>query len=121
MSGNRTAFVILAGGKSPESMGRLMNGLVAAKEANEAGDEVRLIFDGAGTKGLARISEPHDDCSNKIYDELKDSITGACQYCAQAFGVKDELEMKQIPMLAGYAQHPSIRKLLKEDYKVLTF
>lgn len=47
------AIVILAGTESHADVGRLINGLEAAKEfAETEGDDVELIFDGAGTQGF---------------------------------------------------------------------
>jgi hypothetical protein len=51
----KLAIVILAGTESHEGLGRIVNGLEAAKEAKEHGDDLRVIFDGAGTEGLATV------------------------------------------------------------------
>ena len=46
----KAAFVIRASGDSPESLGRVVNALMGAYEMMESGQEVKIIFDGAGTK-----------------------------------------------------------------------
>jgi len=43
------AVVPLADTTTAEGMGRMGNALTTAKEVTEAGDEARIIFDGAGT------------------------------------------------------------------------
>jgi len=50
----KAAFVILASGDSPESLGRVVNALMGAYEMMESGQEVKIIFDGAGTKRPSR-------------------------------------------------------------------
>jgi hypothetical protein len=45
----KAAIVVLAGTESHADLGRVTNALEAAKEFEEAGDDVEVIFDGAGT------------------------------------------------------------------------
>lgn len=45
----KVAIFILAGKDTYADMGYVANALMVAKEFKEAGDEVKLIFDGAGT------------------------------------------------------------------------
>lgn len=47
----KVAIVVLAGTETHEGLGRVVNALEAAKELKEGNDEVRIIFDGAGTRG----------------------------------------------------------------------
>ena len=47
---SKVAIVILADTAGPGDFGRAVNGLMTAKEFKEAGDEVQIIFDGAGTR-----------------------------------------------------------------------
>jgi len=53
---SKVAVVVLAEAETHESLGRLVNGLMTAKELKDHDDEVRLVFDGGGTKGLAEIA-----------------------------------------------------------------
>ncbi len=47
----KALVVILVGSEGHENVGRLVNGLETAKEfAEHDGDEVELVFDGAGTE-----------------------------------------------------------------------
>jgi hypothetical protein len=46
---SKAAFVILASGDNPESLGRVVNALMGAYEMMESGQEVKIVFDGAGT------------------------------------------------------------------------
>ncbi len=51
----KVAIIVLAGTETHEGWGRLVNALEVAKEFKEGGDEVTLVFDGAGTQGLAEV------------------------------------------------------------------
>lgn len=44
---SKAAFIILAAGDKPESLGCIVNGLMGALEFTEAGGDVKIIFDGA--------------------------------------------------------------------------
>ena len=45
----KLAVVLLAATDTPEAMGRMANALTTAKEFHDAGDDVKVTFDGAGT------------------------------------------------------------------------
>jgi len=49
----KAAIILFADTDRPEGMGRMANALTSAREFNEAGDEVLVIFDGAGVKWVA--------------------------------------------------------------------
>ena len=116
----KVAIVVLANTESHEGLGRVVNALVTAKEFKEHHDELRLIFDGAGTQGLASVAQS-DSKAHALFEETREVITGACSYCAVAFGVRETLRENGIPLLDEYAHHPSLRTLITEGFQVLTF
>ncbi len=116
----KLAIVVLADGETHESLGRLVNALTTAKEFKENRDEVQLIFDGGGTKGLAEIADPAHK-AHALYQAVQDKVSGACSYCASAFGVKNALQAKKIRLLDDYAQHPSLRSLVARGFQLITF
>jgi len=116
----KLAIVVLADGETHESLGRLVNALTTAKEFKENNDEVQLIFDGGGTKGLAEITDPAHK-AHALYQAVQDKVAGACSYCASAFGVKNALQDKNVRLLDDYAQHPSLRSLVAKGFQLITF
>ncbi|MBI3963244.1 MAG: DsrE family protein [Deinococcus sp.] len=94
--------------------------LEAVKEFKEAGDEVQLIFDGAGTQWVSELSQPEHKAS-ALFAAVQDKISGVCAFCATAFGVKESTQACQVPLLSEYDGHPSFRKLLAAGYQVITF
>lgn len=116
----RMAIVILAGTETHADLGRAVNALLAVKEAKGAGDAVRLIFDGAGTKWIGELSAPTHN-SHVLYEAVEDQITGVCQYCAKAFGATDAVQAAGVPLLDEYQQHPSLRNLIADGFQVLVF
>lgn len=96
-------------------MGRVANALEAVKAFKEAKGDVKLIFDGAGTKWLCELSEP-DHPLHSLFESVKADITGACSSCAVAFGAKEGVQACGILLLAEYD-----RKLGSQGYQVIAF
>ncbi len=116
----KAAVVVLADTETHEGMGRVANALEAVKEFKQHGDEIKLIFDGAGVKWAATLSS-HDHKLHHLYQQVSDKVSGVCRYCAGAFGVKEVAVSCNIPLLDEYDGHPSFRELLAEGYQVITF
>ena len=115
---NKAAVIVYTDTESAEGMGRVMNALETAKEFKEHDDEIRLIFDGAGTKWIPKL-EDESHRLNPLYRTVK-SDTQACDYCAEAFHVIDDVEEHGVDLVDEYDGHPSIRSLVDDDYEILT-
>ncbi|HEY3033028.1 MAG TPA: hypothetical protein VGJ54_00010 [Streptosporangiaceae bacterium] len=116
----RAAILVLADTETHEDLGRVVNALMAAKEFKEAGDDVRVIFDGAATKWPGVLSDPQHKY-HKLYEEVTDKIAGACGYCARAFRADQDVRTAQVHLLEEYDGHPSLRRLVADGYQVITF
>ena len=117
---SKVAIVILAGNETHEGLGRLVNALEAAKELKQGGDDVRIIFDGAGTAWVPDLAK-EEHKAHRLYAAVQDKIVGACSYCAAAFGVKDKVQAAGVRLTAEYDGHPSIRSLIQGGFTILTF
>ena len=82
----KLAIVLLAATDTPEATGRMANALTTTTEFLNAKDEVRLIFDGAGTTWIAVLADPGHKY-NRLFDGVRDAVLGACLYCSRAYGV----------------------------------
>ena len=116
----KIAIVVFSDTDTMEAMGRVSNAFMFAMEAAENGDDLKIIFEGAGTKWIPEL-ENKDHKMHGLYMGLKSKITGVCDYCASAFGVKNAVEAAGIPLLNDYKQHPSLRNLVVEGFSVMTF
>jgi hypothetical protein len=116
----KAAVVILAGTEGHENAGRIFNGLQTAREfADTDGDEVELIFDGAGTQWIPEL-EDEDHDYHDLYRSLRDD-TAVCEFCSGAFGVEDEVADSGLVTLDDHDGHPSLRSLVDDDYEIITF
>lgn len=118
----KTALVVLAGTEGHSDLGRVFNALEVAREYKDdgQGDEVTLIFDGAGTEWIPELEDPEHD-AHEIYKSVEDRIEGACRFCAKSFGVFQEIQETDIEFLDDFEGHPSIKSLVDEGYEVITF
>ncbi|MCW9708774.1 DsrE family protein [Fodinibius salsisoli] len=117
---NKVAVIVLADTESHESLGRVVNALELAKELTEHNDEVKIIFDGAGTKWIPKLEDSEHD-AHPLYNAVKENIHGACRFCSKAFGVFKEVKSSGVTLLDEYEQHPSLRNYITNGYQIVTF
>lgn len=116
----KVAIVVLADTETHGDMGRLSNALETVKEFKTSNKEVKLLFDGAAVKWIGKLSDPNSKM-NPMYKNVEEKITGVCGFCAKAFGVKEQIVKAGIPLIEEFEGHPSIQKLVEDDYQVITF
>jgi hypothetical protein len=116
----RLAVVVMAGADTHEGLARLVGALEMAREFKQAGDDVVIVFEGAGTEWAAALPAPEHNVHG-LYSTVADCVRGACEFCASAFGVKDRLESHGMPLLADHDGHPSLRALASQGYQIATF
>lgn len=120
---NKTAIIILSDpkGGAEESIGRLLNGLAAAYDYKEAGSEVKIIFQGTGTR-WPELLQKEDHMANKLYKILEENIEGVSSACAKVWGANpsglDLIANNPLPNTPGLS---SFVELQKDGYNVLTF
>lgn len=123
----KTAIIIMSDPKngSEEALGRVFNALALASECKQKGDEVAVVFNGAGTRWpseLSRLSHP----ANKLYNSVRDVIQGASCGCAEVFGATESLESCGVPnvkdhALAGTAGMLSLRRYVANGWNTVVF
>jgi hypothetical protein len=117
---NKVGIVILAANESHGDLGRVVNALQVAKEFKEADDQVDIIFDGGGVEWIPELADPEHK-AHPLFDAVRDKIAGACKFCANSFGVVDGVKEAGVDLLGDYEGHPSIRELVDDDYRIITF
>lgn len=115
------AIVLQAGSETHEGMARAVHALLYARELAESGYQVALIFDGAGTGWANELRKP-ENALHKHYLKIKElgMVEEICDYCAEAFEVKDDLPEQQKKLLISeYEGHPSLVKWIEKGYQVI--
>lgn len=123
----KAAVILLSDPKATteEATGRAFNALSAVYDFKQQGDEVKLLFQGAGTRWagtLAKKDHPFHD----LYVAVKDKVQGVSCGCAQAFGATDDAlaeglnEVKE-NLVPGTTGLPSLRNMIAEGFTILVF
>lgn len=119
----KTAIAIMSDPKSgsEESLGRVFNALAAAYDFKNAGQEVSIFFQGAGTR-WPEVLEAEDHPAHELFEAVSDKIQGISCACADVFGANtsgyDLIKENSVPKTTGL---PSFVNLQKQGFNVLTF
>lgn len=117
---SKVGIVVLADVVTHGDLGRVVNALMTAKEFKEAGDEVQIVFDGAGTQWPGVLSD-ESHRGHRLYEDVADAVSGACGYCAHAFETEATVRDAGVKLLDEFHGHPSIRSLVNRGYQIITF
>lgn len=116
----KIAIIVIADSNTDEGLGRVVNALAAAGEYNKAGDEVRIVFTGTGTKWPTSLEKP-DHPAHGLYEASKSLVDGACGFCANAFGQTEAMKNYSIKLLADSGPFMSYRQFTEAGYQILVF
>ena len=123
----KNAIIVLSDPKSgsEEALGRVFNALSAAYDYKQAGDDVEIMFQGAGTRWIGELSNA-DHPAYELFQEVKDTVAGVSCGCADVFGGVDDAEKSGFDLIKdnpvpGTSGLPSLRTLTNEGYNVITF
>mgnify|MGYP003441644088 FL=1 len=110
---------------SEESLGRVFNALAATYDFKQQGDEVTLLFQGAGTRWVGELSK-QDHPAHALYQSVLDKVAGVSCGCADVFGATADVEKQGLELIKdnpvpGTTGLPSVRKLVGDGYTILNF
>ena len=108
-----------------DALGRAFQGLALAAEARQQGDEVEIVFLGAGTRWPAAASKLGHPL-NGLFDSVRPAVKGASCGCADVFGAASGVEACGVPKLkdfalAGTSGLASLRTYLAQGWQTLVF
>ena len=119
----KTAIIVFSDPKagSDEALGRVFNALAAAYDFKTAGEEVRLIFQGAGSRWPAELQKENHP-AHELFKALKENVQGISSGCADVFGANtagfDLIKNNPVPNTSGVS---SFRMFNEEGFQTLIF
>jgi hypothetical protein len=123
----KAAIVVLSDPKSgsEESLGRLFNAFAAAYDFKNNGDEVTILFQGAGSRWIGVVKEKEHP-AHELFKLVKDKIVGVAAGCALVFGATEAVTESGFALIQenavpGTGGLPSLRNLVQQGYSILTF
>ena len=110
---------------SDEATGRLFNGLPAAYDFKQRGDEVTILFQGAGTRWATEVIKK-DHPANALFLAVQDKVAGVSCGCADVFCSREEVKASGFDLITenevpGTSGLPSLQSLIGEGYTILSF
>lgn len=122
----KTAVVVFSdpASGSDEALGRLFNAMFLTHELKEKGEEVDLIFQGAGARWPGEVAKP-DHPGHALYDAVKDRAV-ICGGCADVFGAADAasstgLELVREKDIPGTTGVIDLSKYLADGARIVSF
>ena len=119
------AIVVLAPEDTPEGRGRILHALHTAQHLSKAGERVEIYFDGIGVTvpdAFLERSNRFTENYGPLFDSLKPSFAGACDFCARVrFEATEGTAAYEMPLLGGEGKHHSLAGLLQQGATVTTF
>jgi hypothetical protein len=122
----KAAIIVLSDPNSGEdALGRVFNALATAYDFQQQGDQVSVLFQGAGTRWIAELNKS-DHPVHELFNTVKDSVAGVSRGCAEVFGATEEVEKSGFDFIndnavPGTKGLPSLRTLAAEGNTILTF
>ncbi len=123
----KAAIVVLSDPRSgsEEALGRVFNALAAVYDFKQKGSDVSLLFQGAGTHWIGELSKAEHP-AHGLFEEVKDTVTGASCGCAEVFGATEEVKKSGFDLITnnpvpGTPGLPSLQQLTADGYSVMTF
>jgi hypothetical protein len=119
----KTAIVVFSDPKtgSDEALGRVFNAMATAFDYKNAGKEVSIYFQGAGTRWPEELLKS-DHPAHKLFKEVEDRVVGVSCGCADVFDAKpsgfDLITDNKIPGTTGLT---SLLSIQEEGYNILSF
>ena len=92
--------------------------LMNALDLHEAGNEVKIIFEGESVTLPPQLAEK----DNKLYLKALELglIAGVCKACSVTLGVIEEIEKLELPLLSDMNGHAGMRPYTAEGYNVIS-
>ena len=123
----KAAILVLSDPKSgsDEALGRVFNALAAAYDFKQSGDDVTVLFHGAGTRWIGEVSNP-DHPAHDLFEQVQDAVAGVSCGCADVFGGTEEAVQSGFDLIKGNpvpgtSGLPGLQKLTADGYTVSTF
>lgn len=122
----KTAIVVMSDPKAgEEALGRVFNALAMANTAVQAGDNVEVVFNGAGTRWPEELTKPSHP-ANALYNAVRGAVKGASCGCAAVFGATDGIKSSGVSLLtdqplAGTPGISNLHRYLADGWKRSSF
>ena len=114
------AALLINGKLEGAGQSAIYRALMGAQDLRRAGDDVVIVFDGAGSTAAADMAQSGHRF-HALFTDVLPAVRGVCRFCAKSYGVFDALQAAELPLLEDDRGHASLRALLLERRQITTF
>ena len=116
------AVILHAEPGTHDALGRALHALLYSQELFENGFEVKLIFDGGGTRWVQEMLQPDHKLHALFSSRHQEGVVGGvCDFCIDAFDGDMEVVRNQgLKLVSDYQGHPSVAQLAKDGFQIVT-
>ncbi|HJV21134.1 MAG TPA: DsrE family protein, partial [Holophagaceae bacterium] len=99
--------------------------LILTSDLKQRGEEVALVFQGAGTRWAAEVTKA-DHPMNPLFRSVEDRVAGVCGACATAYNTLKEAKASGLPVVGdlpvpGIGCVISLGDYITKGYQVVLF
>ena len=110
---------------SEEALGRVFNALATAYDFKQHGDDVTVLFHGAGTRWIGELGNAEHP-AHDLFEQVKDTVAGVSCGCADVFGGAEEAQQAGFDLIRGNpvpgtSGLPSLHQLAADGHTLLPF
>lgn len=122
----KTLVVVFSDPKAgEEAAGRVFNALATVYDLKERKQEVKVVFQGTGTRWVSELAEPKH-MFHALYEAVHDKIEGACGGCADVFGATEKVKETGLPLIRNFKMPgtsgiTSLGEYIKDGYNIISF
>ena len=123
----KVAVVVTMQHEVPEDRGKMAHALNLARELEEKGQTVELVFCGKSVEWLPQLTNPHRSEEHPFvqnYGARFDAVrhrSVACNFCTKRFDVTEAIGAADIPIVGEGKSHMELSRYVLEGWQVITF
>ncbi|MBX2799771.1 MAG: hypothetical protein KTR31_18985 [Myxococcales bacterium] len=123
----KTAVVVTMEHAQPSDRGKMAHALNLARELEEKGQQVRLIFCGKSVEWLPELTNPEREEGHPFVNHYGHNFdvvrhrTEACNFCTRRFDVREEIAAADIPIVGEGKAHMELSDYVVDGWQIVTF
>ena len=121
------ALVVMSetGEAHPGGQGRMLHALKAAEDFKSVGVPVNMFFHGIGVTWVTAFDGRADrftQAYGPLFDNVRDTIGGACHFCAATrFDASESAARLGVPLLGEPGEHHTVAALVADGFRPIVF